>query len=240
MPRTPKKRTSSRKLPVFLTQAEEAALLAQVSTKSTTGLRDRAMLQVMLGGGLRVGETVNLYPADIDFAEGTVRVNDGKGGVDRIVPVDGETLAHLRAWSEKRKGLGVNGRQPFFCRIRTNAGATPLAAGEGITTRTVGALVHRLAREAGLEKNVHPHVLRHTYACRLLDRGLPITDVQQALGHTNLATTLIYLHANPVGLKQRVQGQPAAPDPQVAAAITALAGLSADQRQALVAALGGK
>ena len=133
-----KKRSSRRQPPLFLTQEEERALLAQVSTKSTTGLRDRPMLRVMLGAGLRVSEVVKLMPADIGFAEGMVRVNDGKGGKDRIVPVDGETLAWLQVWAEKRKALGLNGRQHFFCRIRTNAGATPLAAGEGITTRTVG------------------------------------------------------------------------------------------------------
>ena len=78
------KRTSKR-LPVALTTAEVAALLATVRTGSTTGLRNRAMLEVMLGAGLRVSEVVHLYPADVDFAEGTLRVNDGKGGKDRVV-----------------------------------------------------------------------------------------------------------------------------------------------------------
>lgn len=197
----------SKRLPDTLTKEETQALIAQVHTSSATGLRNRAMLAAMLGAGLRVSEVVGLYPADIDFGEGTLRVNDGKGGRDRVIPVDAETLAHLRAWAEKRKTLGVNGRQPFFCRIRTNAGAKVLAAGEGISTRTVQALVTGLGKKAGLEKAVHPHLLRHTYATGLLDHGFTIREVQELLGHSDVSTTMIYTHVNPAALKAKVQGQ---------------------------------
>lgn len=198
----------SKRLPETLTAEETQALVAQVNTKSATGLRNRAMLAAMLGAGLRVSEVVALYPADVDWQAGTLRVNDGKGGRDRVIPVDGETLAILRAWAEKRKTLGVNGRQPFFCRIRTNAGAKVLPAGGGITTRTVQALVTRLGREAGIDKKkAHPHALRHTYATGLLDRGFTIREVQELLGHSDVSTTMIYTHVNPAALKAKVQGQ---------------------------------
>lgn len=201
------KRTGrTKRLPETLSAQEVQALVAQVNTKSTTGLRNRAMLAAMLGAGLRVSEVVALYAADIDWQAGTLRVNGGKGGRDRVIPVDGETLAHLRAWAEKRKTLGVNGRQPFFCRVRTNAGARQLPAG-GITTRTVQALVTRLGREAGIEKQkTHPHALRHTYATGLLDRGFTIREVQELLGHEDVSTTMIYTHVNPEALRAKVQG----------------------------------
>ena len=101
------KRTSKR-LPVALTPAEVEALLATVRTGSTTGLRNRAMLAVMLGAGLRVSEVVNLRGVDVDLQRGEIRVNLGKGGKDRVVPVNGETVAWLQAWAEKRKALGLD------------------------------------------------------------------------------------------------------------------------------------
>ena len=222
-----------------LTEAEEGALVAQVNTASTTGLRNRALLAVLLGAGLRVAEVVALRAGEVDYTAGQVRVNAGKGDKDRIVPVDGETLAYLRAWAEKRAALGLNGRQPLFCRLRRQ-GFGEGGLGSPMSADNVQALVSRLTRAAGIEKHVTPHVLRHTYACKLLRRpGATLTDVQLALGHSRLATTAIYLHAEPEHLRRVVQGEPAPADPQVAALAQALGNLSAEQRAALVAALGG-
>jgi len=203
------KRKRRKRLPVTLTEAEEAALLAQVNTKSATGLRNRALLAVMLGAGLRVGEAVALRPSDIDYSTGQIFVEDGKGGKDRVVPVDAETLAHIRAWAEKRTALGFNGHRPLFCRLRRQ-GFGEGGVGSPMSTDNVQALVTRLARAAGIEKRVTPHVLRHTYACKLLRRpGAVLTDVQLALGHDHLSTTAIYLHAEPERLRRVVQGQDA-------------------------------
>ena len=203
---------NGKRLPITLTKAEEQALLAQLNAKSTTGLRNRAMIAAMLGAGLRVSEVVALKPAEVDFQRGEVRVNLGKGGKDRVVPVDAETLGWLRAWSEKRNGLEFSGRQAFFCAIRRTAlGSEP---GQPITVRTVQALIKRLAREAGIDKRVSPHVLRHTYASRLLDNGLTIREVQELLGHSDVSTTMIYTHVNPEALRLKIQGQPASTDLQ--------------------------
>lgn len=160
----------------------------------------------MLGAGLRVAEVVALRPGDIDYTAGQIRVNAGKGDKDRIVPVDAETLAHLRAWAEKRAALGINGRRPLFCRLRRQ-GFGKGEVGGAMSTDNVQALVTRLAKAAGIEKHVTPHVLRHTYACKLLRRpGATLTDVQLALGHSRLQTTAIYLHAEPEHLRRVVQG----------------------------------
>ncbi len=201
---------NSKRLPVTLTAAETEALLAQLNPQSTTGLRNRAMLAAMLGAGLRVSEVVALMPADVDFTRGELRVNLGKNGKDRVVPVDTETLGWLRAWSEKRKVQELDGRRRLFCAIRRTAlGSRP---GRPITVRTVQALVTRLAREARIEKQVTPHVLRHTYATRLLDSGLNIREVQMLLGHSDVSTTMIYTHVNPAALRAKIQGQPANTD----------------------------
>lgn len=235
--KTVRQTRGKKRLPVTLTETESQALLAQVNPKSATGLRNRAMLAAMLGAGLRVSEVVNLYPADVDFAEGTLRVNEGKGGKDRVIPVDPETLGWLRAWAEKRKALGQNGRQPFFCRVKLTAldttGKAPavrqMNTGDPLNVRSVQALVSRLAREAGIDKDVHPHILRHTYASRLLDRGFTIREVQDLLGHADVSTTMIYTHVNPAALKAKMQGQAATADlgAQIAALRNQLAALEA-------------
>ena len=193
-----------KKLPVVLTDAEVDTLLARISPKSDTGLRNRAMLQAMLGAGLRVSEVIALMPADIDLDRGMIRVNRGKGAKDRVVPVDGETLGWLRAWAERRKRLGLTARSPFFCSKRNR--------GKPLTARYVQWLVARLAEAAGIEKKVTPHVLRHTYATRMLRRGLDLREVQELLGHANVATTQIYTHVDPEALRRKIQESPRALD----------------------------
>jgi integrase/recombinase XerD len=199
-PRPPKQQ-----LPVTLTEEETELLLAKVNPSGALGLRNRALLAAGLGAGLRVSEIVALRPGDINFREGTVRI---KGTRDRLVPVDGDTLAWLNAWAEKRKSLGLTGRQPFFCRVRNKGvGKESLPAGGAITTRNVQALIHRLAAEAGLEERVTPRTLRHTYASRLLGRGFNLQEVQELLGHTDLASTAVYAQVNPEALRGKVQSQ---------------------------------
>ncbi|RKX45638.1 MAG: hypothetical protein DRP27_03660 [Thermotogae bacterium] len=196
----------SRKLPVVLTDEEVERLLVQVNPKSPTGLRNRAMLAAMLGAGLRVSEVVALMPADIDLERGMIRINSGKGGKDRVVPVDSETLAWLRAWAEKRKALGLNARKPFFCGIRGGrTGRVVRERGERLRVRYVQKLVRRLAEAAGIEKKVTPHVLRHTYATRLLRRGFDLREVQELLGHAQVVTTQIYTHVDPEALRRKMQ-----------------------------------
>ena len=221
---------NAKRLPVTLTDSEVEALLGVVYTTSTTGLRNRTMLQVMLGAGLRVSEVCNLRGVDVDLASGTIRVNLGKGRKDRVVPVDAETLGWLRAWAERRQALGLNARGPFFFGLRT--GHRPL------TPRYLQALVARLARAAGIEKHVTPHTLRHTYATRMLGRpGFTIRDVQTLLGHSNVATTQVYTHVNEEELRRKVQAQPPASSPSPAAADLAnqLAQLPKEKLVALLA-----
>jgi integrase/recombinase XerD len=219
MEKQPNGTRRGRRLPVTLTEDEVEALVGRVNTRSTTGLRNRAMLAAMLGAGLRVSEVCALRGADVDLQKGTVRVNLGKGRRDRVVPVDQGTRAWLQAWAEKREALGFNGKAAFFPGIRT--GPTVKARtrdgrevtatrtrGEAVKPRYVQGLVTRLARAAGIGKRVSPHTLRHTYATRMLERpGLTIRDVQTLLGHANLATTQVYTHVNEDELRRKVQGE---------------------------------
>jgi len=220
-----------RRPPTTLTEEETQAVISRINPRGPLGLRNRAILAAVLGAGLRVSEVVGLFPTDINFVDGSLRVKDSKQGKDRVIPLDGDTLAWLSAWAEKRKGLGMNGHQPFFCRVRTKGvGTDRLPAGQPISTRNVQALIARLAREAALEKRVTPHTLRHTYASRLLDRGFTIGEVQQLLGHADIAATMVYAQVNPAALKAKVQNEASKAD--LAAQITALEEQLAELREA--------
>ncbi|NLJ36641.1 MAG: tyrosine-type recombinase/integrase [candidate division WS1 bacterium] len=192
-----KRQRATKRLPETLTSDEVEALRA-TCTRSATGLRKRAMLEIMLGAGLRVSEVCALMPRDIDWQTGTIRVNWGKGGRDRVVPVSDETLAHLQVWQAKRTELKMSGRQPFFGGIRNG--------GKRTSPRTVQAMMSTLGKQAGLDRRVHPHMLRHTYATRALDSGLTIREVQTLLGHSDVSTTMIYTHVNPEALRRKIQG----------------------------------
>ncbi len=194
------KRKNAKRLPVTLSTDEIEALRA-TCTRSATGLRNRAMIEAMLGAGLRVSEVVALKPAEIDWQAGQLRVTQGKGGRDRVVPVNANTLAYLQAWDSKRAELKMNGRHVFFGGIRTG--------GHKLTTRAVHDMISKLAERAGIEKRVSPHTLRHTYATRALDAGLSIREVQELLGHSDVSTTMVYTHVNPEALRRKIQGEKA-------------------------------
>jgi site-specific recombinase XerD len=250
--------TRRRRLPKVLTEAEAEALVGKVGGgKSATGLRNRAMLYAMLRGGLRVSEVCYLRPADVDLAQGQIRVNDGKGSVDRVVPIDGETRAVLQAWATKREAEGHNGRRAFFCTVRKGSKGTstitrptegrphPQAPPAGALSPVQLERMVRLAAEAAGIQDVDPetgrhkvtcHTLRHTYATRQLRAGFNIREVQDLLGHSNVATTQVYTHVDPQALREKVQGQKAA-DPQVAKLAEALAAMPAEARAALLEAL---
>lgn len=229
-------RSTGRRLPVTLTQEDVEALFSRINTSCTTGLRNRALLEVMLGAGLRVSEALALLGRDVDLTRGEIRVNLGKGGKDRVVPINGQTLAWLQAWHEKREALGLSSpRRPFFPGLRTGpTGQHSRRKGEALKPRYVQALMQTLAEAAGIAKRVSPHTLRHTYASRMLDRGLNIREVQELLGHSSVQTTQIYTHVNPEQLRRKVQAldEPSAPDP-VAELAKALSALPQEQRQAL-------
>lgn len=192
------KQRTGKRLPVVLTKQELDDMRAEIPRRSATGIRNRAMIEAMAGAGLRVSEVVALMPRDIDWAQGEVRVNQGKGNKDRVIPVTAETLGWLSAWNSKRGELGVNGRHAFFCGIRTE--------GARLTTRAVHDMVSGLAKRAGVEKAVGPHTLRHTYATALLDQGMSIREVQDLLGHSDVSTTMVYTHVNPEALRAKIQG----------------------------------
>jgi len=169
-----------------LTPAESQALIAACSPNCPTGIRNRALIAILWRAGLRISEAVALYPKDIDD-DGTLRILHGKGDKARTVAIDKEALDTIRRWMDERKRLGLT-RAPLFCTLK----------GTAIKADYVRHLLPRLRKKAKIEKRCHPHGMRHSYACDLLDEGHDIRVIQSALGHERLETTAIYLdHLKP-------------------------------------------
>jgi site-specific recombinase XerD len=180
----------SKKLPTVLNTLEVQELLKQPNRKCPTGLRNYLVMLLMYRAGLRVSEVINLETKNINWQVGDLKVVDGKGSKDRVVPLETYVLDSLRKWkAERPKG------NKFFTTLK----------GEELNDRYIRTFVKRYAGKANIQKDVHPHTLRHTFATELLDQGFNISEVQDLLGHSDLSTTMIYTHVNPVTLREKIR-----------------------------------
>jgi len=176
-----------RKLPRSLSPGEVERLIEAANGVSPRALRDRALVELLYGAGLRVSETVGLDRGRVDLTERLVRPL-GKGGKERIVPLGREATEALRRYlSRGRPYLDRRHRPELF-----------LNAQGGALTRAGAFLILRtLAAKAGLDPaRVHPHLLRHSFATHLLEGGADLRSVQEMLGHADLATTELYTHVS--------------------------------------------
>ncbi len=188
--RNPRK---ARSLPHFLTSEDIERLLSAPVASEPSGLRDRAILEVLYSAGLRVSELAGLNVADLDFAGGTLRVR-GKGRRERIAPVGSYAKGALKAWLAVRR---VSARE----KSGPEAPVFVNKFGRRLTTRSVGRMLEKHLRTTGLDRRTTPHTLRHSFATHLLDRGADIRSVQELLGHKSLVTTQIYTHVSTAGLR---------------------------------------
>jgi integrase/recombinase XerD len=176
-----------RALPRYLTPRQVETLLAAPDVESPVGLRDRAILEVMYATGLRASELTGLTVEGLDMDLGLVRVL-GKGGKERLVPLGREARRWVRRYiGEAREDLArARGR---------SAGLLFLSRGGGRLSPTgLWGLVRRHAVTAGVERVLTPHVLRHSFASHLLERGADLRALQAMLGHADISTTQIYTH----------------------------------------------
>jgi site-specific recombinase XerD len=167
----------------LLTSEEIEALIKVCSRRAPSGRRNRALIAVLWRSGLRLGEALALEVKDVDLARGTINVQRGKGGKRRIVGLDLQTSILIDQWPVSRKKLGIGASAPLFSTLH----GTPLCQSY------IRHLLPRLARKAGIERRVHAHGLRHAHAVALVDEGAPLYAIRDALGHSSVATTNIYL-----------------------------------------------
>uniref|UniRef100_A0A7C1JMW4 Tyrosine recombinase XerC n=1 Tax=Ammonifex degensii TaxID=42838 RepID=A0A7C1JMW4_9THEO len=177
-----------RRLPRVLYQGEAQRLVEVAATTDPLQLRDRAILEVLYGAGLRVSELVGLNLGDVDLSGGYLRVL-GKGAKERLVPFGSYAAHALQAYLAHSRPL----------LLRSRAGALEHALflnrlGQRLSVRGVRNIIKACAARAGVEGWVSPHTLRHSFATHLLDGGADLRVVQELLGHARLATTQIYTH----------------------------------------------
>ncbi len=188
--RNPRK---SHKLPHFLSTDEVGKLLSAPQGKTAMALRDRAILETLYSGGLRVSELVDLNDGDLDFAQGIVKVR-GKGRKERLAPLGSFAAKALKDWLAERT-LAKTEKQGREAPVFVNR------LGTRLTTRSVGRMLEKYLAQAGLDGRTSPHTLRHSFATHLLDRGADIRSVQELLGHKSLVTTQIYTHVSTNNLR---------------------------------------
>jgi len=175
-------------LPAFLSVDDVFRLLGRFKSGGFLEVRDRAILEFFYSTGVRVSELVGLNWADVDFQLGIVRVL-GKGSKERIVPVGEVALERLRDYgTEQRK------KWNFPCRGETAVFLNH--RGNRITARSVGRIVEKRLKAAGVAIRLSPHGLRHTFATHLLNSGADLRAIQEMLGHASLSTTQRYTHLN--------------------------------------------
>jgi integrase/recombinase XerD len=174
-----------RTLPRTLSPAEAERLVEAAAGTTPRTLRDRALVELLYGAGLRVSEAVGLDKSSVDLDARLVRCI-GKGSKERVVPIGREAAQALRRYlSRGRPYLDTRHRPELFLN----------AKGGGLTRAGVFLILRRLAEKAGLEpERVHPHLLRHSFATHLLEGGADLRSVQEMLGHADLATTELYTH----------------------------------------------
>lgn len=176
-------------IPDFLYYNEIEMLLESIETESFLGIRNRLMFEIMYGCGLRVSETANLKVSDINIEERFINIV-GKGEKERIVPFHHDIQDLLQIYLSKRKNKNIDSEYLFL-----NNRQKPL------TSRGIQYILNKVALASKLNKKVHPHMLRHSFATHLLDNGADIKVVQELLGHSSLSTTQIYTHVSVDTLK---------------------------------------
>jgi integrase/recombinase XerD len=183
-----------RTLPKVLSVEEVEALLSAPQTNTPFGLRDKAMLELLYATGMRVSELVQLNLADVHLTMGFVRCY-GKGRKERIVPIGRMAIEALVRYLEHGRPQLVNPRKRATEALFLNH------YGQRLTRQGFWKILKRLAKEAGIEKELTPHTLRHSFATHLLENGADLRAVQELLGHADISTTQMYTHVTKTRLK---------------------------------------
>ena len=182
------------KLPRVLSMKEVDQLIDAPDRSKPQGVRDNALLEILYGTGMRVSELIGLDMDDIHLAMGFVRVF-GKGGKERIIPLGGQAIKSCTRYIEEARPVFIKkqrGADALFVNMRGNR----------LTRQGCWKLLKGHALKAGLQKELTPHILRHSFATHLIENGADLRAVQEMLGHSDISTTQIYTHVSRARLKE--------------------------------------
>ena len=181
-----------RYLPETMNELQVEQLLESIDTRHPLGLRDRAIIELLYASGLRISELANARLENLNFDERILRVT-GKGNKMRLVPVGGKACDAIKSY--------LASERPKFVKKRTGSEIFLSARGTKLTTVRLWQIVKKRAKQSGLEMNIYPHLLRHSFATHLLSNGADLRIIQEMLGHADISTTQVYTHVDQQRLK---------------------------------------
>ena len=181
-----------RYLPETLNELQVQQLLDSIDTTRPRGLRDRAILELLYASGLRISELANARLENLDLQERILRVT-GKGNKTRLVPIGRKACEAISAYLEIERAT--------YVRARTGSEIFLSARGGKLTSVRLWQIVKQRAANSGLEANIYPHLLRHSFATHLLSNGADLRIIQEMLGHSDISTTQVYTHVDQQRLK---------------------------------------
>jgi integrase/recombinase XerD len=181
-----------KKIPETLSLNEVDKLMNQPNIKDTQGIRDKAILETLYATGMRVSEVVNLRRDNINLDIGFLRCI-GKGNKERVIPLGKKAIRSLERYLEFSRGRLLNKKESEFLFLNR--------FGKKISRQSIWKMIKKYAQAARIKKPIKPHILRHSFATHLLERGADLRAVQEMLGHSNISTTQIYTHINKDRLK---------------------------------------
>lgn len=189
---TPKKELH---LPDVLSTEEIDRMIAQIDMSKSESHRNRAIIEMLYGSGLRVSELVNLQLSNIYLQEGYMRIT-GKGSKQRLVPISPVAIEWFAYWLQDRNALDIKPEATDIAFVNRY--------GRQLTRAMIFTIIKRLAEAAGIQKNISPHTLRHSFATHLLQNGADLRIIQQLLGHESISTTEIYTHVDIHDLREAI------------------------------------
>lgn len=179
-----------KKLPIILEDREVSRLFKVPNRRYISGLRNKAILYLMLYCGLRVSEVANLKPSDVNLTEYKLNIIGGKGGVDRNLTIPEIIVSLLKEWKDRKP----KGTEYFFTTLKEiREGKFACKPGRKLAVRNIQFMIKRYAERAGIDKRISPHTLRHTYATQYYKQTKDIETLRQILGHSDISTTTIYI-----------------------------------------------
>ena len=181
-----------KKIPDTLSINEIDTLIAQPDTRGVQGSRDKAILEVLYATGMRVSEAVNLKKDNVNLDIGFLRCI-GKGNKERVIPLGKKAIAGIKRYLESGRPRLLKGKESEFLFLNRFGGK--------ISRVSLWKIIKKYAKSAKIKKPIKPHILRHSFATHLLERGADLRSVQEMLGHSNISTTQIYTHINKDRLK---------------------------------------